>query len=77
MAFGQLLRFRRGVGVPISELPKEILDYTRACEYLIGAVVRRDTKFSEEELLIVKYYTNEVMQIVKGTYSARASGQSK
>ena len=51
--------------MPILELSKEILDYTRASEHLIGAVMRRNTKFSEEELLIVKYYTDEVMQIVK------------
>jgi hypothetical protein len=52
--------------VPIAGLSKEILDYTRASEHLIGAVMRRNTKFSEEELLVVKYYTDEVMQIVKG-----------
>ena len=50
--------------MPISDLSKEIGDYTRASEHLIGAIVRRNTKFSEEELLIVKYYTDEVMQIV-------------
>ena len=58
--------------MPISGLSKEISDYTRASEHLIGAVMRRNTKFSEEELLIVKYYTDEVMQIVKGTF--RLSG---
>ena len=50
--------------MPISDLSKEIVNYTRASEHLIGAIVRRNTKFSEEELLIVKYYTDEVMQIV-------------
>lgn len=63
--------------MPISDLSKEILDYTRASEYLIGAVIRRDTKFSEEELLIVKYYTDEVMQIVKGTFHPCSSGLPK
>jgi hypothetical protein len=63
--------------VPISGLSKEILDYTRASEHLIGAVMRRNTKFAEEELLIVKYYTDEVMQIVKGTVRPCASGLPK
>jgi hypothetical protein len=60
--------------VPISGLSKEILDYTLASEHLIGAVLRRNTKFTEEELLIVKYYTDEVMQIVKGTVRPCGSG---
>lgn len=63
--------------MPISGLSKEILDYTRAAEYLIGAVLRRNTKFSEEELLIVQYYTDEVMQIIKGTFHPCSSGQPK
>ena len=63
--------------MPISELSKEIFDYTRASEHLIGAVIRRDTKFSEEELLIVKYYTDEIMQIVKGTFRPCGSGLPK
>ena len=58
--------------MPIAGLSKEILDYTRASEHLIGAVMRRDTQFSEEELQIVKYYTDEVMQIVNGAF--RPSG---
>ena len=63
--------------MPISDLSKEILDYTRASEHLIGAVIRRNTEFSEEELLIVKYYTDEVMQIVKGTFRTCCSGLPK
>jgi len=63
--------------VPISDLSKEILHYTRACEQLIGAVMRRYTQFSEEELLIVKYYTDEVMQIVKGAFRHSGSGLPK
>lgn len=59
--------------MPISDLSKEILDYTRASEHLIGAIMRRHTVFSEEELLIVKYYTDEVIQIVKGTVSPCSS----
>jgi hypothetical protein len=54
--------------VPISNLSKDILDYARASEHLIGAIMRRNTVFSEEELLIVKYYTDEVMQLVKDTF---------
>jgi hypothetical protein len=54
-----------GCRVPISNLSKEIWDYARASEHLIGAIMRRNTIFSEEELLIVRYYTDEVVQIVK------------
>ena len=53
--------------MPISGFSKDILDYARASEHLIGAIMRRNTMFSEEELLIVKYYTDEVMQIVNET----------
>jgi hypothetical protein len=63
--------------MPISSLSKEILDYTRACEFLIGAVSRRDTTFAEEEMLIVKYYTDEVMQIVKEAFRPCGSGLPK
>lgn len=63
--------------MPISGLSKEMLHYTRACEELIGAVMRRNTKFSEEELLIVKYYTDEVVQIVNGAFRPCGSGLEK
>lgn len=63
--------------MPISNLSKEILDYTRASEHLIGAIMRRNTKFAEEELLIVRYYTDEVMQIVKEAFRPSGSGLPK
>ena len=63
--------------MPISDLSKEIFDYTCASEHLIGAVMRRNTKFAEEELLIVKYYTDEVMQIVKENLRPCGSGLPK
>ena len=63
--------------MPITELSKEIQSYTRACEQLIGAVMRRNTKFSEEELLIVKYYADEVIQVVKGTFRSCGSALPK
>ena len=54
--------------MPFSDFSKEILDYTRACEHLIGESVRRSNHFnhfSEEELQLVNYYTDEVARLLK------------
>ena len=49
---------------------KEVQDYTRACEHLIGESVRRTNQlhhFSEEELQLVNYYAAEVARLVKAS----------
>jgi hypothetical protein len=45
---------------------KEIQDYTRACEHLISESMREANQFSEDELDLVKYYTDEVVRIIIG-----------
>ena len=53
-----------------SGFPKEILNYARACEHLIGESVRGSTQFTEEELELVNYYTDEVVKLVQGKPSS-------
>jgi hypothetical protein len=49
-----------------SRFAKEVLDYTRACEHLIGESMRRNDQYSEEELQMVKYYIDEVARLLRG-----------
>ena len=50
--------------MPFSCFSKEIHNYTRACEHLIGESVRGHNPFSEEELRLVQYYTDEIAKYV-------------
>ena len=48
--------------MPLSGFSKEILDYARACEHLIGESIRHYNHFSffsEDELHMVNYYADE------------------
>jgi hypothetical protein len=54
--------------MPFSCFSKEIQDYTRACEHLIGESVKRTNqfnRFSEEELQLVRCYTDEVVRLLE------------
>ena len=44
---------------------KEIQDYARACEHLIGESVRGSNQYTEQELELVNYYTDEVVRLVR------------
>ena len=56
----------KGEEMPFSCFSKEIRDYTRACEALIGESMRRNNHFSPQELELVNYYTDEVVRLVTG-----------
>jgi hypothetical protein len=45
---------------------KEVQDYARACEQLIGESARGSNPFTEQELELVSYYTDEVIRLVTG-----------
>ena len=53
--------------MPLLYFSNEIKEYTRACEHLISESLRRQNQFSEDELELVKYYTDEVVRTVMGT----------
>lgn len=58
--------------MPLSGFSKEILNYTRACEHLIGESIRRNNEFSyfsEDELQLVKYYAVEVDRVLRKSMS--------
>lgn len=59
--------------MPYSCFSKEIRNYARACEHLIGESVRGSTQFTEEELELVNYYTDEVVRLVPGKPSSLES----
>ena len=52
--------------MPYSCFSKEIRDYARACEHLIGESARGSNAFTEDELELVTYYTDEVFRLVTG-----------
>ena len=56
--------------MPYSCFSKEIQDYARACEHLIGESVRGSNPFTEQELDLVNYYTDEVVKLVRGEPSS-------
>ena len=56
----------KGIKMPLPCLSKKIQDYTRASEHLISESVRGHSQFSEDELQLVKYYTEEVVRTVMG-----------
>ena len=45
---------------PLSLLPKEVLDYLRACQYFLAFAAERNACFSREEQDVIEYYTAEV-----------------
>ena len=58
--------------MPLSCFSKEILNYTRACEHLIGESIRRNNQFnqfSEDELELVNYYADEVARLITESMS--------
>lgn len=60
--------------MPLSCFSKEILDYTRACEHLMGESIKRTNEFnhfSEEELQLVNYYAEEVARLVRESISRK------
>ena len=46
---------------------KEIRDYAGACEHLIGLSVGESAQFTEQEIELVSYYTDEVVRYVTGS----------
>jgi hypothetical protein len=60
----------KGVDMPFSCFSKEVQEYTRACEHLIGESMRRNNHFSEQEMEMVNYYTDEVVRLVTGKHSS-------
>jgi hypothetical protein len=61
--------------MPLSCFSKEIQEYTRACEHLISESMRGRSQYSEDELQLVKYYTDEVVTTVLGSVSALSFNQ--
>lgn len=49
--------------MPFSQLSKEVRDYIRACQHLLGKTESNNSPFSDEELRLVEYYSGEVGQI--------------
>jgi hypothetical protein len=47
-----------------SSLRKEVQDYIRSCEHLLSAVIMPSKPLSQDELLVVQYYTAEVIKIL-------------
>lgn len=63
--------------MPLSGFCKEILNYTRACEHLIGESLRRNNQlnhFSEDELQLISYYADQVHRFLQQSMS-RKHGQ--
>ena len=56
--------------MPYSCFSKEIQDYSRACEHLIGKSFQGSHQFTEQELELLNYYTDEVVKLVKGKPSS-------
>jgi hypothetical protein len=50
--------------MPYSCFAKEIRNYARACEHLIGESVTRSNQFTEQELQLVNYYADEIVRLV-------------
>lgn len=50
--------------MPYSCFAKEIQNYARACEHLIGESVTGSNQFTEEEMELINYYTHEVVRLV-------------
>ena len=50
--------------MPYSCFSKEVRDYARACEHLIGGSARGSNPFTEQERELVTYYTNEVVRLI-------------
>lgn len=50
--------------MPYSCFSKEVQDYARACEHLIGESARGSNPFTEQERELVTYYTDEVVRLV-------------
>jgi hypothetical protein len=61
----------KGIELDMSFLcfAKEIQEYTRACEHLISESMRGRSLYSEDEVQLVKYYTDEVFKAVIGNRS--------
>jgi len=58
------------IDMPFSCFSKEIQEYARVSEHLISESMRGRNQFSEEELQLVKYYTDEVVRTVMGNLSS-------
>ncbi len=52
------------IDMPFSCFSKEIQEYSRACEHLISESMRGRNQYSEDELKLVNYYTEEVFKTV-------------
>jgi hypothetical protein len=57
------------IDMSFSCFSKEIQAYTRSCEQLISKSMRGRNLYSEDELQLVKYYTEEVFKAVIGNRS--------
>ena len=58
------------IDMSFSCFSKEIQEYTRACEHLISESMRGRNQYSEDELQLVKHYTDEVIRTVMENPSA-------
>jgi hypothetical protein len=67
----------KGIDMPFSCFSKEIQEYTRASEHLISESMRGRSQYSEDELQLVKYYTDEVVKTVMANRSALNPHQTK
>ena len=55
--------------MPYSCFSKEVREYARACEHLIGESARGSGRLTKLELDLVNYYTNEVVKCIKEQFS--------
>ena len=58
-----------GMDMSFSCFSKEIQQYSRACEHLLSESMRGRSQYSEDELRLVRYYTEEVFKTVIGNRS--------
>lgn len=56
--------------MPYSCFAKEVQEYARACEHLIGEWARGSSRVTEQELELVHYYTDEVVKTITGKSSS-------
>ena len=69
MNAGAESRIEKDGAMPYSCFSKEVRDYARACERLIGESARSPSRFTEQELELVNYYTDEVVRFITGKSS--------
>ena len=55
--------------MPYSCFSKEVREYARACEHLIGEAARGSSRFTEQERELVNHYTDQVVRFITERFS--------